>query len=485
VDRLRVVLVAAALLGCAGFARADDMAPPALTIVARTPNVEIRIRGVSLKSVRADETQNEVAFDFNGQVDDAAFAQLQDELPDWIDMAYAGYDNAVIHSKRPVTFLAKAESDGFSLRMVPRAGTPDGSEGVLRGSDDAGPPAPAFQPGGEGRGWKLAMNATARAAAERPFDTMLRGGYDTLRTGDAGVVIVSGDYRHTKGTSLYTSDGRFDTQIAENLRLLGDVHNVVVNTKSVRLANGTTGPLNVVDTSGAAGLRFDVDERTSVSAEGLYGRSGYGGRVTIADAEDFGQIGMRLAYHEPYTDTAEAISLKGAKDYSALYAAGQIFEGLWATGEAQATRYGVTGDQNVARTIGWHGGLRYDIDGWPLSLNYDGDGEYVLNAHKTTFIPLSIRTREVHQFGGSFSDDFGGDIWFDLYGGYAIDRYSTQGGYGGAALRYSPEPGFDIALDGRYSAVAEREGESGNAISAGLRLTYAWGAVDAPIFRSL
>ena len=158
---------------------------------------------------------------------------------------------------------------------------------------------------------------------------------------------------------------------------------------------------------------------------------------------------------------------------------------MWATGEAQATRYGVKGDQNIARTAGWHAGLRYDIDGWPLSLNYDGDGEYVITAHKVPFIPLSIRTREVHQFGGAFSDDFGGDFWFDAYGGYAIDRYSTQGGYGGAALRYSPEPGLDIALDGRYSAVAEREGESGNVISAGFRLTYAWGAVDAPIFRSL
>jgi len=484
VDRLRVVLLAAALLGGASSAVAQDVAP-ALTIVARTPSAEFRIRGVSLKAVRADEAQNEVAFDFNGPVDEAAFAQLEDELPDWIDMAYAGYDNAVIRSKRPVTFLAKAESDGFSLRMIPRDANTDGAEGVLRGTDDTGPRRPAFAPGGEGRGWKLAINAATRAAAERPFDTTLRGGYDTLRTGDAGVVIVAGEYRHSKGTSVYTSDGHLDTQVADNIRLLGDVRNVVVNTKSVRLLSGTTGPLNVDDTSGAAGLKLGVDDGLSLSVEGLYGRSGFGGRVAIADIGDVWQVGMRAAYHEPYTDTAEAISLKGAKDYSVLYAAGQILDGLWATGEAQGTRYAVKGDQNVARTLGWHAGLRYDIDGWPISLNYDGDGEYVLTAHKVPFIPLSIRTREVHQFGGAFSDDFGNDLWFDLYGGYAIDRYSTRGGYGGAALRYTPEPGFDIALDGRYSAVAEREGESGNVLSAGFRLTYAWGAVDAPIFRSL
>src|SRR6185437_8851999 len=266
----------------------------------------------------------------------------------------------------------------------------------------------------------------ARSAAERPFDVALRGGYDTLRTGKADVVVVAGEYRHTRGTTLYTADAHLDQTVMENVLLLADVRNVVVNGRAVRQLTGAVAPFNVDDVSGSAGISVVYDD-AKLSLEGLYGRSGFGGRVGMTtDAGDW-QLGLRAAWHEPYTDTAEAVALKGSRDYTALFAAGQIFDGLWATGEASATR-------------------------------------------------------DVHQFGGSFSDDFEPSLWFDLYGGYAIDRYSKDGPYGGAALRFTPEPGFDIALDGRYSTVSERQGEPGNVLSAGIRLTYAWGAVDAPIF---
>lgn len=481
-----VTALSAALVYCVS-ATAQD-APPqteALTIVSRGPDAEFRIRGVSLKSVRADDAQNTIAFDFNAPVSDDVFAQLQAELPDWIDMAYAGYDNAVIHAKRPATFLARAETDGFSLKIVPRDANGDATP--LRVADD-GDAAP--EPFRASHPWRVVTAAMTRASAERPFDVALRGGYDTLRTGEANVVIISGDYRHTKGTSLYTADGHLDQMVANNIGLLADVRNVAVNSRAVRQLTGAVAPFNVDDVSGSAGISVAYDD-TKLTFEGLYGRSGFGGRVGLAaDASDW-QYGMRIAWHEPYTDTAEAVALKGSRDYSALFAAGQIFDGLWATGEAAATRYGIKGDQNVARTAGWHAGLRYDIDGWPLSLNYDGDGEYTIDARKVVgpapspFVPLSIRTREVHQFGAAYSDDLGSSLWFDLYGGYAIDRYAKDGPYGGAALRFTPEPGFDIALDGRYSAVSERQGEPGNVLSAGFRLTYAWGAVDAPIFHPL
>src|SRR3569832_1098986 len=86
------------------------------TAHARKSSPPLRLRS----SARADDAQNAVAVDCNGPVNDAAFVQLQEALPDWVEMAYAGYDNAVIRAKRPVTFMTKAESDGFSMRMVPR-----------------------------------------------------------------------------------------------------------------------------------------------------------------------------------------------------------------------------------------------------------------------------------------------------------------------------------------------------------------------------
>ena len=35
-------------------------------------------------------------------------------------MAFANFDNGIIRGPRPVTFLTRAETDGFSLRIVPR-----------------------------------------------------------------------------------------------------------------------------------------------------------------------------------------------------------------------------------------------------------------------------------------------------------------------------------------------------------------------------
>src|SRR5262249_38185442 len=158
----------------------------------------------------------------------------------------------------------------------------------------------------------------------------------------------------------------------------------------------------------------------------------------------------RAAWHEPYVYTSEDVAYRAEMDYSSIFASGEIFDGLWAAGEVRATRYGIKGDENVASTAAFHAGLRYAIDGWPFTLDYDADGQYLLHPRQyagmppTPFVPLSIRTREVHAFGGSFSDDWGKDIWFDAYGGYAIDRYANRGPYGGLGLRFTPAPGLDL-----------------------------------------
>ena len=88
----------AAALDVGDAARAQEQPVSPLEVISTGPQPEFRIHGVSLKSVRADDAQNAVAFDFNGPVNDAAFVQLQEALPDWVEMAYAGDDDAVIRA---------------------------------------------------------------------------------------------------------------------------------------------------------------------------------------------------------------------------------------------------------------------------------------------------------------------------------------------------------------------------------------------------
>ncbi len=71
-------------------------------------------------AVRADDNQNALSLDFQAPVNAAIFDQLPRDLPQWIAMAYASFDNGVIRATRPVSFLTRREPDGFSLRIVAR-----------------------------------------------------------------------------------------------------------------------------------------------------------------------------------------------------------------------------------------------------------------------------------------------------------------------------------------------------------------------------
>ena len=94
---------------------------PGYQIISNDPNgLEVRFYGMPLRGVHADDSQNALSIDFQQAVDGAAFDRLAGDMPQWISMAYANFDNGVIRSPRPVTFLTRTESDGFSLRMVAR-----------------------------------------------------------------------------------------------------------------------------------------------------------------------------------------------------------------------------------------------------------------------------------------------------------------------------------------------------------------------------
>lgn len=115
--------------------------------------LEIVFRGLPLRAVRADDSQNALSMDFQAPVNAAIFEQLPRDLPRWITMAYASFDNGVIRATRPVTFLTRREPDGFSLRIVargpvaePPAPPPMPPPPQLRGGFSVYPPPGAFTP---------------------------------------------------------------------------------------------------------------------------------------------------------------------------------------------------------------------------------------------------------------------------------------------------------------------------------------------------
>lgn len=119
---------AAAVIAAPAAAQAPAYKAPAYhgaaayEIIRSDPDVlEIRFHGITMRGAHADDSQNALALDFQQPVDGALFGRLPLSAPLWISMAYCNFHNGVIRGTRPVTFLTRAESDGFSLRLVPRA----------------------------------------------------------------------------------------------------------------------------------------------------------------------------------------------------------------------------------------------------------------------------------------------------------------------------------------------------------------------------
>jgi hypothetical protein len=124
--RNATILIAAAVLvsACQTTPPVAGPAPaksdkPAFVVISQSPKLDVFFRGMKLVAAHTSEQQNEIALDFAAPVDGALFDRLQQTLPQWIDLAYCGYDNAVIHARQSGAFAVRKEEDGFSLHFTP------------------------------------------------------------------------------------------------------------------------------------------------------------------------------------------------------------------------------------------------------------------------------------------------------------------------------------------------------------------------------
>ena len=460
---------------------------PSVTVVAQSPDAELQFHGLQLKGVRADDAQNAVSLDFDGPIDGRVFDELQQTLPGWVSMSYSGYDSAVIRASRPVTFLTRPEGDGFSLRMVPRgaAAAPMATNAVLRGPIMGAPTNAALTLHPPHHGdprWPEARLTYLLALAQHPDDLGLRRGYDLAQKRSALQVQVSGGWRENHGGStIYDGHLSGSMEVAGPVAATGHFDDAYGHASSVRRLDGTFSGLNKNAMSGGLGVAWNYSNGSRAAAELTYAKPGVGAQLSVDIEDAVEHFATRGVYREAYTDTAEAIADDAMRDYGEIDAGGRLLDGLWASGELRLTRYGVHGDANLAHTIGFSGGLSYlfpAYEGVSAALHWTMDGEYTLGVHRyagvppTPFIPLSIRTREVHDFTGSLSSRVLDDVWIDAYGGYTIDRYGSDGALFGGALRWSLFPNFDILLGAQHTQVASRQGVTGPETSAQLTLTY-------------
>ena len=485
-------------------------APSGFEVTQHDANiVEIRFHNMPLKGVHADSAQNALALDFVNGVDGAAFDRLAQSVPDFISLAYANYDSGVIRGSRPVTFLTRNESDGFSLRMV-AAGPPAAMVAAppgpvaLRGPVPGGPPPGNYPPppngypqGGypQGAPPPPAPSLFARYdsyAALRSYDQMEvavnrdndfwdRAYGRAAMQSDSGAGFSSEYHAYHSGDQVIRSHARVKLTLTNGVSIVGSVDDSDISADQVREPDGSFfANYHTNLPGGALGLGWDVYPDTAVTLQAEEGNSITGVRFTgyTGNPNSFWQ--MDLSYHKPDLDTPDAIPARGFKDQIVLGTVQHLGWGFWASLAGHGANYGEHGNASVGKTAGWDMNLRWSADLGPVlaGLSYDGHGDYLVDnitltgAAPTPYVPFGLRNLETHAVTGTLSSLIWGDtLWLDLYGGYIVDRYASDGAIFGGGIRYRPVPGLDIALGARHSNVSWMQGETGAETSAGLSIT--------------
>jgi hypothetical protein len=481
-------------------------------VISNDPNgLEIRFHGVPLRAVHADDNQNALSIDFQQPVDGAMFDHLQGDAPQWISMAYANFDNGVIRSPRPVTFLTRAEADGFSLRIVPRGAPPPMMAQNLppppmRGSTygdypvqqqlypppppQGAPPPPAYTGFHTYTDYAGLRNYEAGELAVRRADPMWLTAYGrAAMQADSGISLSNEWNWYHGGDRMVSADLAGKLSFAPGVALVGDAKYTNVRGNNVRLAGGGIANTATDLVTGAGGFAFELGHDSELRLEASEGNNITGGRATLYSGTPTGFGYLTVEYHAPDLDTPTAVNNRADTDSAVLGVAGELLDGLWGHASGHYARYGVHGDADVARTAGWDAGLRWQANVWDgllAGIAYDGHGDYrtanasFAGAAPTPFVPLGIRAMENHAVTLNLSSTFGNGLWFSGYAGWVTDRYASDGLLAGLDLHYMPAPGVDIALGVRQSAVSYTQGETGRQTTAGLNMTLGMGDPPQP-----
>lgn len=479
----------------------------AFAIVSRSPAAELLFRGMRLTNWRPRPEFNELVLDFAERVDGELFVELERQLPEWIEFAYAGYDSAVIRAKHPADFAVEPVAEGFRVRITFRGsvshpgateygaelarldaerGDPSSARSELLGlqrEDPRNPYVLRTRAGVEARvgDWEAAQRYYALALAERPYDEGLREAYDTALRETGSHIAASGEWRRTGGDeTLITAQLDGGVALSPRWKISASASNVTVDGDIVQQPDGTDASVSDNVQAASLGIAYMLRGGDTIRLEGIYGEPGPGGRLAFLSRSANSETEAVFAYHEPYPETAEAIAADAVRDRAEFRHARRIARGLWGEAALRVTRYGVDDSDDVARTAGFAASLRFvrDLFGWSAGVAYEIEGEYVfdrevrLDPFATPFTPLGIRNRELHAPSGSLGVTLARDLWLDAYAGYAYDRYGGNGPFGGAALRYTPLPGFEISLGASHTEVSGRPGEEGATTSAGISVSY-------------
>lgn len=291
--------------------------------------------------------------------------------------------------------------------------------------------------------WREAARQYGRVIAKNHDPAIVRARQDILKQN--GAFIGGGAQYQSNGSSntqiVGTLNGR--AFIRDDLLLAMDIENRHIDADPFIQRDGRNRAFTGERQKIALRLDQEISSRTIVQYRGYATQKSPGIGAEWQYNILPGTVSLGADYHQPYWDQTSAVVQYGTRDaILAQYDVTQTDSWDFGIG-ASLNRYGLDGDQDLARTWRLEGYIRdnFDIYNFPVFAGYRLDAEYPLDQTNKTdqtgadFRPLDITRREVHEF--SIGHDIQLADYLTLSGGiaYSYDRFGEQGfGFSGALI---------------------------------------------------
>lgn len=479
-------------------------------VTASAGSVELAFEGLSLASADQSVDGMEIALHFSQPLKETIAREITTAAAATIADASAGYDTLLIRAQSRSRFELKALHQGFVLHVTPTA-TPDDSSRLalveirrrtlldetesardllaqLRRSQ---PDDQEFQRAEADIDLADRDNRSAAAKyrallTDNPSDESLRDSLSHAQAGFAPQIESGADYQ-----SIDKADRQWRGHIAgrlpvgEALELRGRIDFVDLDDNLVQFQDASTGPFEGSRTRADLSLDYEFTTRWDAMAS-LYGASntiGAGAELGYEDAAS--SVRLQVKWHQPSWDYPESIVGNGTTDVASVTIARSFANSWFFNLGLGLHRYSFDDESSSATSSTLEAGLRWKLpleSNTDLSLGYNFDAEY---ADRVSLRPdglggfyamLPLRDRVVHSADLRIASQFGAHVSTSAYAGYAKDLNDQGGLIAGAEIAYEPVSTLRIALEGNYSDVGDRAGDSGAFIHAALTITKAFSA---------
>jgi tetratricopeptide (TPR) repeat protein len=422
----------------------------------------------------------ELLLQFDRPIDSTQASQLPERLPMWIEGANTGFDTLLIRAARDVSYDVRAEGTSIVIRMqafaaatgaIPPAEQEqgelrlqilraqllltDGKSGdAARLLEDVRREHPDYIPAISNLGqvehrigrWRRAHTLYSRALQLDPRNVDVRRLRSEVLADHAARVRIDADFKNVSGAQseriVRWSGHAF---LVDYLRL-----GVAVDQNHTSLGGNT-----FVRRRGELYAQYDSEDGSEFRASAFGTRRGLGGGLRYGRMDSSGRLHFQAEYRRPFWESLEGIAGYGTRDRAEIHRTQRLGRYLDSRVTVAFNRYGLNGEDNVARSAGVDGGLAFAfLRGNPyVATEYSFDLESRRFARPGT---LPLVSREVHSGVVTTQFRLSRGLIAEGFGGYSWDRLGGHGPFNGGRLILAGPGrlGFQVWFDRRLNTIA-------------------------------